>query len=393
MDLRQIADAIGIGAYDPALDAVLAALPDADNPACDLELIDSLQTEWDLFGEYYEIVKSVAEQINGDRNRRIWINVAVAYAMDQDVTGARKVAVPKADGTAVTAMLPLYILIPMVPVAVKDYRRRGFSEQEIKKLMYGFQDGIRLVKLHNGMPGVDAVYYHWLMLFAKAMIFQNDGLQFELRQLPGDMVYIKNKCTHQVIGLRNGGMVHRSGQAILGSVCYEDAQGAFEAAFHEDNRNIYGHPCTGAVIETEEKVFPKNQWEVVIRPGDDCLSIHIPRGVDISVETMEEHFVYGRMVAAQRYPEYKPVAFYGYSWILNPKLVQIVGPDSKIAGLLDLFIKSPQKSDGNSVFSFVFDRKPDRYEDLPEDSRLRRGLKNLYLNGDCIHPYAGIVLR
>ena len=393
MGLRQIADAVGVGAYNPALDAVFAALPDADTPACDLELIDSLQTQWDLFGEYYALVKSVAAQINDDRNRRIWVNTAVAYAMEQDVDGARKVAVPKADGTAITAMLPLYILIPMVPVAVEEYRRRGFSEQEIKKLMYGFQDGIRLVKLHTGMPGVDAVYYHWLMLFAKAMIFQNEGLQFELRQLPGDMVYIKNKHTGQVVGLRNGGMVHRSGLAILGSACYEDAEGAFEAAFREDTQSIYGHPCVGAIIEREEKVFPKTQWEVVVRPGDDCLSIHIPRGVDISVETMEQHFVYGRKVAAERYPEYKPVAFYGYSWILNPKLVQIVGPNSKIAGLLDLFIKSPQKSDGNSVFSFVFDRKPDRYEDLPEDSRLRRGLKNLYLNGDCIHPYAGIVLR
>ena len=393
MHLRQIADAIGIGTYDPLLDTVYDALQDADTPACDLELIDRLQAQWDLFGQYYDLVKSVAFQINGDRNRRIWINVAAAYAMDQDVNGARKVAVPKADGTAVTAMLPLFILIPMVPVAVEDYRRRGFSEKEIKDLMFGFQDGIRLVQLHTGMPGVDATYYDWLMLFAKAMIFQNEGLQFELRQLPEDMVYIKNKHTGQVVGLRNGGMVHRSGLAILGSACYEDAEGAFEAAFREDTQSIYGHPCVGAIIEREERVFPKTQWEVVVRPGDDCLSIHIPRGVDISVETMEQHFVYGRKVAAERYPEYKPVAFYGYSWILNPKLVQIVGPNSKIAGLLDLFIKSPQKSDGSSVFSFVFDRKPEKYEDLPEDSRLRRGLKNLYLNGDCIHPYAGIVLR
>ena len=47
MELRQIADAIGIGEYMPELDEIYATLPKTDAPACDLETIDRLQADYD----------------------------------------------------------------------------------------------------------------------------------------------------------------------------------------------------------------------------------------------------------------------------------------------------------------------------------------------------------
>ena len=46
---------------------------------------------------------------------------------------------------------------------------------------------------------------------------------------------------------------------------------------------------------------------------------------------------------------------------------------------------------GSAVFSFVFVRKPENLQDLPEDTSLQRKLKKLYLDGDCIHTYSGAI--
>lgn len=393
MELRQIADAIGIGNYAPVLDEVFAALPRTDTPACDLELIDRLQQDMDFFGEFYELARAVAVQINGDENRSAWIKNAIAYAKDRKTEACKRIPVPKADGTVVTSMLPLYILLGLVPDGIKQYRRRGFPEEEILRMMQSFKSSMRVVKRTTGIPGFNTVYFNWQLLFAKAVIFTAEGLQFELRQLPGNAAYIKNKQTGQVLTMMHKGMVHRSGEQMLGSAGYEDEAGAYEVSFREDEENFYGYPCENHIIAKEEKTFSKTQWEIFLRPGDDVLSIHIPRGCDISPEAVDRYFAAGFKIADARYPDYHCTALYGYSWILDPHLEELLGEQSKIAGFQRRFIKYPPKTDGTAAFMFVFNGRPTDLRDLEETTSLHRKLKQVYLNGGYNHPYAGIIVR
>lgn len=392
MQLRQIANEIGISNYDPALDLAFQSLPNTDTPACDLQLIHRLQEDWDLFGEYFDLVKTLANQINQDQNRSTWIKAAASYAISVPLSHARKIPVPTEDGTAVTAMLPLYILLPMIPLSIADYRRRGFSEQEIHIIMQGFVNGIRDIHQQTGMPGIDKHYYTWLMIFAKTSIFHVGGLQFELRQLPKDVLYLKHIPTGQITPVMNQGMIHHTGINILGSAGFADAAGAFEATFTQDENSYYGYACVNSRIHTQKQAFPKDEWQIFLKPGDDCLGIHIPTGADISPEALNRCTAEALQITAARYPEHHPGAIYGSSWILDPQLLQIVGADSKIGKLLNRFIKHPKKCDGTSVFSCVFDKIPERYEDLMDNTTLRRGLKKLYLEGGYNHKYAGIMI-
>lgn len=393
MELRKIADAIGIEEqYDPELDAVYAAMPKTDSPACDLDAIDKLQADYDTFGEFYELVRAIAIQINADPNRSAWIKAASAYAKDRPRKIVNRIPVPKPDGTVVTSLLPLYILVSMLPSGVEEYRRRGFSEKEIGLCMHRIWDGLRIVKKQTGMPGINKTYFTWQTLFAKARIFElEEGLQFEMKKVQDAAIYIRNKKTGQILPIINKGMVHRSGLHMLGSIGYEDAEGAFEAVFTEDEENFYGHGCYDCKIDIQSKAYSKAEWEAYLRPGDDFISFHIPEGADISLDTVIPQFKKGRRLAMERYPEHKGCDIFGSSWIFDPTLNEIVKPDSKIAKLMTIFTLYPVKSNGDSVFSFVFDRKPEHLEDLPEDSSLRRGLKKMYLEGRYNHIYAGIV--
>ena len=393
MMLREIADAIGIGKYPAALDETYAATPRTDAPACDIALIDRLQQELNFFGDYYPLVHQIAQQVNADENRSAWVKNAVAYAKVSKTAQCRTIPVPKNDGTPINAMLPVYILVALIPDAMQEYRRRGFPEEEIRSMMAGFKGSMRNGEKRMGLPGLDTVYFNWQCLFAKAVIYKAEGLQFELRQLPGNAAYIKNKQSGQVLTMMNQGMVHRSGKQMLGSAGYEDAEGAFEVSFREDEENFYGYPCEDHVIANAAKTFPKTEWEIFLRPGDDVLSIHIPKGCDISKEAVDRYFDAGFKIADARYPDYHCTALYGYSWILDPHLEEMLGTESKIAGFQRRFIKYPPKSDGTAAFIFVFNGRPANLEDLEETTSLHRKLKQVYLNGGYNHPYAGIIVR
>ena len=393
MKLRKIADAVGIGKYPAILEEIFFAMPKNDLPACDLDLIDKLQREYNIFEEFYEVVRSTAEKINKDLNRSMWIKVCVEYARSRSASEVNTIPVPNPDGTQLTALLPLYILIPLIPKSIQILKERGFSKEEIVELNSNYAAGIRIVCGQIGMPGVNALYYWWLGLFAKAMIFITHDFWFELRTLPDNAVYLKNKGDGTVLPIMAAGTYHRSGIQNLGSPAYEDAEGAFTARFREDEENYYGHGAYNSVVDPEEKVYPKSLWECVAGPGDGCLSIHIPVGADISKETLSQAVDTAFRILDERFPEYDARVIFGSSWILDPKLQEFVGPNSKITGLQNVFHTYPQKCNGKGLFGYVFPKNYESLESLPENTSLQRKLKKWYLDGGYIYDYAGAIVK
>lgn len=391
MKLDQFAKAIGFETYPAQLDSLWDDLLSDNTPSCDLAHIDKLQADYDTFGEYYPLVRETAAKVNADPQCNTWVKTAIAYAKDKNVKETILLPTPKMDGSALRDLLPLYILIGLAPAGIAELRQRGFSEIEIGRLMHRFWDGIDINRGIYGRPAINQRYFGWLTKFVKAQIFELEVLQFEIQKAPKTATYLRNKQTGIIVPFLNEGVVHRSGQQMLGSEGFENDEGAYEVSFSEDDDNFYGYGCFDCIIDTTLKAYPKSEWEAYLRPGEDMLSFHIPRGSDISPETIREQFLLGRKIARERFPEHKGFDIHGSTWLFDPSLNEIVRPDSKIAQLMKLFCRYPLKSDGSSVFLFVFDGKPADLNDLPEDSSLRRGLKKMYLEGRCNHLYAGIV--
>ena len=394
MELRELAEKIGIAKYPEAMNEVYASMELTDAPACDLDAIDALEQEFGIYGKYYDKVVETGKAINADPLRSTWVKVAVEYARrSPDSVAPRGIPVPAPDGSDVTAFLPVHIIAAQIPASIAEYRRRGFSEEEIADLNKTYRGGISIVENQTGKPGLNQLYYGWQNHFVKAEIYKGGSIQFELRTLPNSAVYLRNKESKEVIAVMNAGTFHASGMQILGSRGYEDAEGAFKVSFNEDDENFYGHRSFGRRVSDKPEAFPKTQWEVFARPGDQCMGIHIPKGADISPETLDAAFAEGRRILNERYPEHKGNMIFASSWILDPALEDILGPNSKITKLGHRFVRFPQRSPGMHVFGNVFakqlENKP--YEDLPEDTSLMRGLKKLYMEGGHIYAYGGLV--
>jgi hypothetical protein len=238
--------------------------------------------------------------------------------------------------------------------------------------------------------GLDKAGFGWLRLYATALVFPAGCFNVTPKFYSGNFIFIKNVNTGEVLPLALRGVYHKTG-AVLGSAGYTDEDGSFEAVYREDDDAFYGHASENNYVSPVARTFKKSEWRAVFREGDGAVGLHIPRGADLSPESVEEGFKLSMELTKKHYPEFNARAIHCVSWMLDPNLADMLGEESKIIKFLNRFTKHPVKNNGEGVFTFVFPGKPEDLTELPENTSLQRKLKKRYLDGKFIHLFGGIV--
>lgn len=395
MLFQDVAKRLGVEGYPEALDAYLPIPEHRKHSLCSMELIERLQERFDLFGHYYDLVCKCWEELtaeNGDRKH--FVDAVSLCIMDMECKPARRMKYPEKDGSPVGDMLPLYCLLPSVEGAYGEMIGRGFSHGEAMDVLNGIKESIGVVEHHTlGRPGLTDLHANWCVLYIKCRIFYHKGLNYELHTSPSYNPYVlRNKKTGELIPVfGNGFAIHKSG-IPLGSGGCEDEADSFVTTFEETDDDYVGHLSQNFLVERERKHFPKAEWEIVYRFGDHGLSVHIPRNTDFSPETVSQSMKEALERVRKCYPEWEPKVFFCSSWLLSPVLQEVLGESAKISSFALRYMRYPRKSAGNSPFSYVYPLGIEKIEDLPEDTRLQRGLKKVYLEGGFVYDTSGIIL-
>lgn len=385
MELTQIALSLGIEDYPSALNTIYAAGDFCD--PCDRRLLEKLEARYGIFGQYYHVMLQAMAALPQDQNRYVWAQVVSTYIRTAPVELASKVPMPATDGTPAGDLLPMLILLTQIPQSEESYRSRGFSGQQLLKVLTPYAKCIAIVEKRLGRPAINQLYYWWLCLYAKAAIFHCGDFQFELRRLSGEAMYLQNRHTGKLVSVMTSGTFHRSGQVLGSAGCSDDA-GSFAASVRETDDAWYGFPATEHAVTEQNVCFPKSQWVCALQPGDTVLNMHISRGADLSPAAVDAVITKAVAIAGRSYPEWISHGILCRSWLLDPVLRDILGASSNIARFGDRFCRHPIQSTGRNGFDYVFPAGiPDAQ--LPENTRLQRGLKAHYLSGGWLYGRAG----
>lgn len=355
-----------------------------------IQLVKDIEKERAVFGEYYDIVLSAAEQLHNDPERLVWVEETVKQYRKCDVQGCQKIELPETDGTLLGDMLPLFVLLDSVPDMIKLYESRGFDDVDVH--LQQFPRSILAVTNRTGRPGINRTYFEWISIFVKGMIFNSLPFRFNINRQRDGAIFLKNRQSGEAVVMMTAQKIHRSG-LILGSAGCTDEEGAFDAVFSETDSEFTGHLVKDFKVEKQPSRLSKQEWECVLRPGDYVISQHIPKGADLTPEAVSTALDRAKEIVRKYYPEYNARYIVCNTWMYNPKIAEILGEDSKIAQMGKRFLRFPIKSDGMDVFGFVFPAMHDGYESLPENTRLERGLKKLYMDGGYLQNYAGVIIE
>jgi len=126
--------------------------------------------------------------------------------------------------------------------------------------------------------------------------------------------------------------------------------------------------------------------------GNNVVAVHIPSDAKLTEENVDEALRMAKEFFASYYPDYAACEYTCYSWLLAPKLKEILSEDSNIVRFQNRFdIRMEDKTD-LSVLEWAFKVEEDTdFASLPEDTSLQRKAKALLLNGGYVGIGSGVL--
>ena len=128
-------------------------------------------------------------------------------------------------------------------------------------------------------------------------------------------------------------------------------------------------------------------------PDDPVINVHIPRKTSLTPENCELAYKECARIVKRIFPDFKYKAFVCFSWMMDAQLKDMLKPESNIVKFQSRFELFSRNIPTDGIFNFIFGYPagitPD-YNELAEDTSLRRALKEHLLAGGQIYADGGI---
>jgi len=168
-----------------------------------------------------------------------------------------------------------------------------------------------------------------------------------------------------------------------------DTGAGWVARRHDDESGVAGIPISPLGRALREEVrLPHAQWRRVITYGEYSLSIHVPSGSRLSLETCRESMLQAEAFFNGNFPE--PVSVCTLvSWIASPILGKILPPGANLARFQQEAYLYPVPARGDEHLNKIFGPQPFDPATAPSDTTLRKGILD-YLRRGCKWYWGGL---
>ena len=269
------------------------------------------------------------------------------------------------EGSVMKNFGPLLSLMDLTISMEEEIKNRKIDDVTADRVRGALERALLSYKNVYGFYAMKENIYFWDRHYLIPDLFPIETLEFEKTQLPDEGTYFKNKATGEMTVLID---------------------------ITENDKAYCGYTVKDGGDADKYVELLKDEYDCSLAPGDWIISIHIPGGTKLDSETCQNTYSKGIEFIRKTYPEIDFKAMYVRSWLMCPELGEFLSENSKILSFQSFYKRFPVKSDGKEVFGFVFPKPIEKYEDMPENTTLERGLKKRYLDNRPIYVYAGIHL-
>ncbi|HIT53774.1 MAG TPA: DUF5596 domain-containing protein [Candidatus Fimivicinus intestinavium] len=124
----------------------------------------------------------------------------------------------------------------------------------------------------------------------------------------------------------------------------------------------------------------------------NVLYIHIPKGAPLDREACLDSIRQAKAFFPRYYPEFDFQGFYTSSWLLDPRLKQLLPSGSRILQFQKLFDRVYTREDhSRAAIRFLWYRHDRNFAAFPEQTSLQRSVKQYLLNGGALGETCGMI--
>ncbi len=235
--------------------------------------------------------------------------------------------------------------------------------------------------------------FPWDVNFFCCDIFLLDRFYFIPYRWEDTPLAWRNTATGEVTALWKGGVrVRRDGQ-LDGVNGITDPE-AFTTVFRETDTAVTGNPVRPDGVILEEPVtLEKAVWRKALGEGDYLLALHIPGGEGYTPERVRSSCEMALAFFDRYYPEYRYKGFWSESWLYDPGLARLLGPDRNISRVARQFYCYPTpEGDAMARAEVLHDPGAD-YREFRAKTTLEKRLFAAWDRGERFHTTGMFLLR
>ena len=229
------------------------------------------------------------------------------------------------------------------------------------------------------------------MVFIENFRFLRIGrLEYEMDRFYGRIVILRNK-TGDTVALSEGDVPVNQDGLVAGTNDFWDPC-CLRTTFRETADAYIGQEILEGRITGDVKPFPKSDWYPLIRKGEKCINVHIPKDGRLEIPEVKSSFAEAVAFFKKYFPEWEFPVFQCHSWLLDDTLSGLLGDDSNIAQFQKLFCCFPEESSDFGAMINIFTEAPFDLVSWEPATTLQRKVQELYRTGRKLHSASGFIL-
>ncbi len=363
-------------------------------PYLEESYLNEIEREFDIFGEKFDFIRESQRLVRENETAALYSLIAKKM-IDRAPKGKHPTLpdltnVPERDALTYE-MAPYFASFAFAGRIVTELREKKVPEDVIKAtLRQAYYETLLVCNRRRGRDGfIVRTYYNWNVYYIELDILRVGVLNFEMREGFSKYVRVFRNAAGEYRLLVNNQTLSKEGQIAASAGCEEYIYA--EIVENETRVEGYAIDTYRAVSTLERVVLDKSEWREVIGECDKVINVHIPASKEFSAETIAAAYRKVREILARSFPDYKDAPIVCTSWLMSADLPALLKPESNIVAFQSQYMRFPVKASGKAVFTFLFDKPGnENIEEMPEDTSLRRKVKELYRAGGYVIESSGI---
>jgi hypothetical protein len=233
----------------------------------------------------------------------------------------------------------------------------------------------------RGRIGLENWSPDWLRMVASGNLHRLGRLEFYPCPWEPPFRAYKHRVTGELVVLADRGYRATEGEAL-------------PHALTETDDAVIGTPVsTRGVVLPHAVYLPRNDWNLVLAPGDPVIEIHVPDKDPLTIPALRDAMERAVAFFERYYPEHRFKAIVCDSWLFSPQLEAMLGEDSNILRWQREGYLMPGYSGQESFLQFTFGARSIDLDTAPRDTRLRRAIIDHLRGGGALITGFFLLLR
>jgi hypothetical protein len=285
-------------------------------------------------------------------------------------------------------LLNALVMLSAVPEMLAIYEDLGVPDDLYYDTITDFRLWMETDYYHQryGRFGITPWIARWLCHHWRGIILRLGRLQFSLGKFGGRLSAYRHRQTGRVIALSEPGIRFTADGSMWRECCGDDAGTWISTLEHRGDRVTGSSITPDGHAHREPLTLHLADWQLVLARDADMLTFHVPAGARLTFDECGAAFNSALDVFPRYYPSFRFRGFWTSTWMMDPRLLDLVPPDSNIARLQrEMYVYPELQGDDQQYLERVFGWGTTDINSVEWKTSLQRAIGGYLASGEHFH--------